>query len=165
MINTEFATPILYKTLPLIITLSFFVIYLLNNENNYKNKSILNIYIFNIKYILSNNIYSYFNQRLFIELFYNKFISGLILNLGSHTTKIIDKGSIEYIGPYGLEIGLLNISNKLSKLDSGVITSYALFILSGLIIYLFIWNNIITNELIIIILINIYFITTKIGKI
>jgi NADH-ubiquinone oxidoreductase chain 5 len=84
------------------------------------------------------NIYSYFSQRLFIELFYNKFVSELILNLGSQTTKIIDKGSIEYIGPYGLEIGLLNVSNKLSKLDSGIITSYALFILSGLIIYLYI---------------------------
>jgi NADH-ubiquinone oxidoreductase chain 5 len=74
---------------------------------------------------------------LFIELFYNKFVSGLILNLGSQTTKVIDKGSIEYVGPYGLEIGLLYISNKLSKLDTGIITSYALFILSGLIIYLF----------------------------
>jgi hypothetical protein len=33
--------------------------------------------------------------------------------------------------------------------------------LSGLIIYLYIWNNIIINELIIIILINIYFILTR----
>jgi NADH-ubiquinone oxidoreductase chain 5 len=159
-INTEFATPRLYKILPLIITLSLFIIYIANSENNYY-KSIISINIFNNKYIVLKNIYSYFSQRLFIELFYNKFVSELILNLGSQTTKIIDKGSIEYIGPYGLEIGLLNVSNKLSKLDSGIITSYALFILSGLIIYLYIWNNIIINELIIIILINIYFILTR----
>jgi NADH-ubiquinone oxidoreductase chain 5 len=137
MINTEFATPQLYKILPLIITLSLSILYIINSENNYI-KSIISINIFNNKYIIFKNIYSYFSQRLFIELFYNKFISELILNLGSQTTKILDKGSIEYIGPYGLEIGLLNVSNRLSKLDSGIITSYALFILSGLIIYLYI---------------------------
>jgi NADH-ubiquinone oxidoreductase chain 5 len=60
------------------------------------------------------------------------------LNLGSQTTKILDKGSVEYIGPYGLELLLLKISNKLSKNDSGIITNYALYILSGLIIYIFI---------------------------
>jgi hypothetical protein len=49
----------------------------------------------------------------------------------------------------------------LSKLDTGIITSYALFILSGLIIYLFLWNNIIINEVLVLILVNSYFIITK----
>jgi NADH-ubiquinone oxidoreductase chain 5 len=73
----------------------------------------------------------------------------------------LDKGSIEYIGPYGLEMGLLFISSKLSKLDSGIITSYALFILIGLLIYILLWNNIIINGIFIIMLINSYFIITK----
>jgi NADH-ubiquinone oxidoreductase chain 5 len=38
-----------------------------------------------------------------IELFYNKYITGLILKLGGQTTKVIDKGSVELLGPYGLE--------------------------------------------------------------
>ena len=75
----------------------------------------------------------------------------MILKLGGQTTKILDKGSVEYLGPYGLEVGLLYISKNISKLDSGVITSYALFILSGLIFYLFIWNNIILDEVLIMI--------------
>src|ERR1700750_1734313 len=145
VIETEFATPTLYKMLPLIITISIFILYIFYNErqskmHNINRKELLlknGSLSYTVTYIGLKNIYSYFNQRLFIELFYNKFVSGLILNLGSQTTKVIDKGSIEYIGPYGLEIGLLYISNKLSKLDTGIITSYALFILSGLITYLF----------------------------
>jgi NADH-ubiquinone oxidoreductase chain 5 len=168
VIETEFATPIIFKILPLLITISLFIIYITYNE--YKNKisikkinniSFINKIIYNINYIWYKNIYTYFNQRLFIELFYNKFISGMILNLGSQTTKILDKGSIELIGPYGLEKGLMSISNKLFKLDSGIITSYGLYILSGLVIYLFIWNNIIINELLIIILLNAFFILTN----
>ena len=32
-------------------------------------------------------------------MFYNKFIVNLILNLGGHTTKVLDKGAIELVGP------------------------------------------------------------------
>jgi len=150
--QTEFATPHIFKILPFIITVSLSIYYVLYNENSY----ILRI----MKYIESKKtyykVYSYFSQRLFIELFYNKYISGSILTIGGKTTKILDKGSIEYIGPYGLELSLIYISKKISKLDSGVITSYALYILSGLIIYILIWNNLIINELVIIILLNSY---------
>jgi NADH-ubiquinone oxidoreductase chain 5 len=164
VIETEFATPTQYKILPLFITITLFILYISINEIKFKS-SVNNGSLYNsIIYIWSKNIYSYFSQRLFIELFYNKFVSGLILNLGSQTTKVLDKGSIEYIGPYGLEIGLLYISNKLSKLDTGIITSYALFILSGLILYLFIWNNTIINELLVLILVSSYFILTKKNK-
>ena len=82
------------------------------------------------------NIFSFFNQRFLIELFYNRYITGIILKLGGQTTKVIDKGSVEYLGPYGLEKGLWNISSNIARLNTGVITSYALYILIGLIAYL-----------------------------
>jgi len=85
---------------------------------------------------LGYNIFSFFNQRFLIELFYNRFITGLLLKLGGQTTKVLDKGSIEYLGPYGLEKLLLNLSGNISKLNSGVITSYALYVLVGLIFYI-----------------------------
>jgi len=85
------------------------------------------------------NIFSFFNQRFLIELFYNIYITDLILKLGGQTTKMLDKGSIEYIGPFGLELALVNLSKKIAQLDSGVITSYALYILSGLILYILIY--------------------------
>ena len=31
----------------------------------------------------------------------------MVLKLGGQTTKVVDKGSIELIGPYGLEKGLI----------------------------------------------------------
>ena len=54
------------------------------------------------------NVFSFFNQRLLIELFYNRYITGIILRLGSQTTKVLDKGSVVLLGPFGLEKGLLN---------------------------------------------------------
>ena len=52
---------------------------------------------------------------------------------GGQTTKIIDKGTIEKVGPYGLETLLIRLSKRLSILSRGTITNYALFILVGLI--------------------------------
>jgi NADH-ubiquinone oxidoreductase chain 5 len=111
--------------------------------------------------IVKINFVNLFSQRLFIELFYNKFISEVILKLGGQSTKVLDKGSVEYLGPYGLEISLIYVGNKLSKLDSGLITTYALYILSGLVLYIFVLNSMITNELIFIGLISLFFIILK----
>jgi NADH-ubiquinone oxidoreductase chain 5 len=84
------------------------------------------------------NLFGFFNQRFLVELFYNKYITGTILALGGQTNKILDKGSIELIGPFGLEKGLLNLSKNIANMDTGVITSYALYILVGLIFYILI---------------------------
>ena len=69
-------------------------------------------------------------------MFYNKYISGLILDLGAQTTKIMDKGSVEIFGPFGLEKKLMEISKSINSLSTGVVTSYALYILIGLIFYI-----------------------------
>jgi NADH-ubiquinone oxidoreductase chain 5 len=34
----------------------------------------------------------------------------MVFTLGGQTTKVLDKGSVELLGPYGLEKGLINIS-------------------------------------------------------
>ena len=63
----------------------------------------------------------------------------------------MDKGSIEYLGPYGLEKGLLNISKNISNLNTGVITSYALYIVVSLILYIF-FNTYLNGAIIILII-------------
>jgi len=146
VLDTEFAIPLLFKLLPFFFTILLTIVSILFSE--FFTKSIVQFKYTSLGY----NIFSLFNQRFFIELFYNKFISGLILKLGGQTTKFLDRGSVEYLGPYGLEVGLIYISRNISKLDSGVITSYALFILSGLIFYIFIWNSIILDEILIMII-------------
>jgi len=147
MLDTEFGVPTLFKLLPLIFTVSLSVISIVLSEN------IPKILIYFKFTRFGYNLFSFFNQRFLIELFYNKYITNLILNLGGQTTKIIDKGSVELLGPFGLEKGLLNLSKAISSLDTGVITSYALYILVGLIFYILIpYLHITDNSLLILII-------------
>jgi NADH-ubiquinone oxidoreductase chain 5 len=132
MLDTEFAVPTLFKLLPLIFTIFFSFLAIILCE--YIPKFIIFIKLNRLGY----NIFSFFNQRFFIELLYNKYITNVVLELGGKTTKILDKGSVELLGPFGLEKGLVNLSKNISSLDTGVITSYALYILIGLILYILI---------------------------
>ena len=146
MLDTEFGVPTLFKLLPLLFTISLSVIAIVLSE--YLSTILIYFKLSRVGY----NIFSFFNQRFLIELFYNRYITGIILKLGGQTTKVIDKGSVEYLGPYGLEKGLLNISNNIARLNTGVITSYALYILIGLIFYL-LFNSYINNSIIILALV------------
>jgi NADH-ubiquinone oxidoreductase chain 5 len=132
MLDTEFAVPVLFKLLPLLFTLTLSFIFIIVSEFSPR---------YTVYFKLSRfgyNFYSFFNQRFLIELFYNKYITEFVLNIGGKTTKIIDKGSVELLGPYGLEKTLVKLSKNIANLDTGVVTTYALYILVGLIFYLFI---------------------------
>ena len=147
LLDTEFAVPTLFKILPLIFTVSLSILSLVLSE--FIPKVLTQFKLSRLGY----NIFSFFNQRFLIELFYNRYITDMVLKLGGQTTKVLDKGSIELIGPYGLEKGLISLSRKISKLDTGVITSYALYILVGLTFYILIpYLYVIDNNLLIIIL-------------
>ena len=130
MLDTEFAVPVLFKLLPLFFTIILSLISILLTE--FYPKLLIKFKLSNIGY----NIFSFFNQRFLMELFYNKYISNIILKLGGQTTKVMDKGSIELFGPYGLEKKLTNLSKFIGNLSTGVVTSYALYILIGLIFYI-----------------------------
>ena len=92
-----------------------------------------------------------------IELFYNKYITDIVFKLGGQTTKVIDKGSVELLGPYGLEKGLIILSRNIVSLDTGVITSYALYILIGLIFYILIpYLSLFDNSLLLLILLSLF---------
>ena len=158
MLDTEFAVPTLFKILPLILTVSLSILSIIFSE--FMTKPLTYFKLSSFGY----NVYSFFNQRFLIELFYNKYITDLILKLGGQTTKVVDKGSIELIGPYGLEKGLTALSKNISRLDTGVITSYALYILVGLTFYILIpyLYTIDTNLLIIILFGLLTLVTTKI---
>jgi NADH-ubiquinone oxidoreductase chain 5 len=129
-LNVEFAVPILIKIIPLILTIILSFVSIIICE--FMNKGLIYFKLSNIGY----NIYGLLSQRFLIELFYNRYITNFVLKLGGQTTKVIDKGSIELIGPFGLEKGLITLSKSISNLDTGVITSYALYILVGLTFYI-----------------------------
>src|SRR3954454_12301191 len=130
MIDTEFAVPVLFKLLPFIFTVSFSVIALSLSE-------LLSELVIYFKLSrLGYNIFGFFNQRFLIEFFYNKYITNLILILGGQITKVLDKGSIESFGPFGLEKGLVGLSKNIASLSTSHVTTYALYILVGFILYL-----------------------------
>ena len=132
MLETEFAVPTSFKLAPLFLTLTASALSLVYSE-------VLPKYLVNFKLTrFGYNIFGFFNLRFLIEAFYNRYITRFILRLGGQTTKVLDKGSVEALGPYGLERGLLKLSSSLSSLDTGVITTYALYILMGLIFYILI---------------------------
>nr|YP_010893087.1 NADH dehydrogenase subunit 5 [Paraisaria heteropoda]WJR82525.1 NADH dehydrogenase subunit 5 [Paraisaria heteropoda] len=134
LIDTEFAVPYLFKLLPLILTGLFSILAIICPElipsviSSFK-LSILGYYVF-----------GFFNQRFLVEFFYNKFIVNLVLDLGGQTTKVLDKGSIEWVGPYGMGVMLTRISKIISKLSKGVVTDYALYILISICFYLSIFT-------------------------
>ena len=130
LLDTEFAVPVLFKLLPLFFTISLSILSILFSE--FTPNLLINFKFSKTGY----NIFSFFNQRFYIELIYNKYIVEGILTLGGQTTKSLDKGSVEYLGPYGLEKGLLNLSNSINNLSTGVVTTYALYILMGLMFYI-----------------------------
>jgi NADH-ubiquinone oxidoreductase chain 5 len=145
MIDTEFAVPTLFKLLPLIFTVFFSILAIVFSE-------FLPEFIINFKFSrLGYNIFGYFNQRFLIEMFYNKYITNLVLKLGEQSTKILDKGSIELIGPYGAQIGLTKLSKNIEKITEDTnIPNYALNLTIGLILVtsiLLLTNLINTNDI------------------
>ena len=147
MLDTEFAVPTLFKLLPLFFTISLSVIAIVLSE--FLPKVLINFKFSRLGY----NIFGFFNQRFLIEMFYNKYITNFVLKLGGQTTKVLDKGSVELLGPFGLEKGLVSLSRNIASLDTGVITSYALYILVGLIFYILIpYLSLIDNSLLLLIL-------------
>ena len=129
MLDTEFAVPTLFKLLPLFFTIFLSIVSILFTE--FYPKLLIKFKLS----LLGYNLFSFFNQRLLVESFYNKYISGVVLKLGGQTTKVMDKGSVEIFGPFGLERKLTEISKSIDSLSTGIVTAYALYILIGLIFF------------------------------
>ena len=154
MINTEFGVSSYWKLLPFVLTVSFSIIAIVLSE-------FLSELVVNFKLsVIGKTIFGFFNQRFLIEFFYNKYITNLVLNLGSQTVKVLDKGSIELLGPYGLEKKLISSSKNISSLNKGIVTNYALFILVGFILYMFSISLGFTNNLNLIILILMFIVSS-----
>jgi NADH-ubiquinone oxidoreductase chain 5 len=88
MVETEFAVPTFCKLLPFFSTILFSIFAIVLSE--FLPKLIMLFKFTRFGY----NLFGFFNQRFLVELFYNRYITGFVLRLGGHTTKILDKGSI-----------------------------------------------------------------------
>ncbi len=125
LVEAEFSLPLLIKLLPTIfsITGALLAIYMYNK----------NIY-FIIKLtesVFYSKIYTFLNSKYFFDVIYNNYIIKRGFSFGYKVSEELDKGVIELVGPYGLSNLLTETAKNIAKLDTGLIPSYIIYIISG----------------------------------
>ena len=130
LIEAEFSLPIYIKLLPTFISIfgAALAIYLYNKDIYFIIK-LTEIQIF-VK------LYTFLNNKYYFDVIYNHYIVRKGFKLGYKISEELDKGVIELVGPYGITKLLNNISINIAKLDTGLISSYIIYIISGFIILL-----------------------------
>jgi NADH-ubiquinone oxidoreductase chain 5 len=131
IIEAEFSLPILIKLLPSILSLlgASLAIFLYHNSNNF----VIDL----TETSLGRKIYTFLNGKYLFDVVYNNYIISVCLQLGYTISKVIDRGIIELLGPQGLSNIFSKTGYNISKLDSGVITTYALYFTLSLLALLF----------------------------
>jgi len=132
IIEAEFSLPLIIKLLPLLLS----ILGVLFSILLYHNFPELNINFTNN--LIGKKIYTFLNSKYFFDVIYNHYFVSAGLHISYAISKILDRGVIELIGPYGLSIILTNTGKNIAKLDTGTITNYGLYIILGLIILNFI---------------------------
>ena len=133
LIEAEFSLPIVYKLLPGILSIIGASIAIF--EYHQKSSSLITEFLETNKLIRS--IYSFLNGKYYFDIIYNYYFIGKGLIAGYTISKIFDRGVIETLGPYGLAKMFYSSGDNISKLDTGVITTYSLYITIGLLSLLF----------------------------
>ena len=136
LIEAEFSLPLLFKLLPALFSLigAVLSVLLYQYRPDFINDLTNNITGFS----LSRNIYKFLNGKYYFDIIYNQYFIHNSLKLGFFVSNLLERGIFELIGPFGLSDVLYNSGKKISKLDTGIVTSYALYIVLGLIIFIFI---------------------------
>ena len=120
LVEAEFGLPLLIKLLPAIGTLG---------------GAGLALYMYHVLPLFTIQLTNTsFNGKYYVDVIYNHYFINGGLNVGYTVSKTLDRGIIELIGPYGLSTSLTRSSRDISKLDTGNLTSYALYIMLGLIV-------------------------------
>nr|YP_007475362.1 NADH dehydrogenase subunit 5 [Microbotryum lychnidis-dioicae]AGE14577.1 NADH dehydrogenase subunit 5 [Microbotryum lychnidis-dioicae] len=95
----------------------------------------------------SKRLYTFFNAKWYFDAIINHYVLSKGLKLGLVTAKVLDRGAVELLGPFGLSKSLSNGSQQIARLDTGVVTQYALYIMIGLIsISLLLFVPVLTQE-------------------
>jgi proton-translocating NADH-quinone oxidoreductase chain L len=127
MIDAEFL-PTIFKLLPVIFSMLGFILAFI-------------LYQFNFKlffYLKISNIglyfYNFLNKKWFFDKIYYEIINQNILQISYNITyKLVDKGIVEFFGPYGLLFIFSNWSKRIIKIQTGFIFHYSLLIFLSLI--------------------------------
>jgi NADH-ubiquinone oxidoreductase chain 5 len=135
IIEAEFSLPILIKLLPSILSLfgALLAIFLYHKSTSF----VIDLTETSAYLGIGRKLYTFLNGKYLFDVVYNNYIISVGLQLGYTISKVIDRGVIELLGPQGLSNIFTNTGYNISKLDSGIITTYALYITLGLLALLF----------------------------
>jgi NADH-ubiquinone oxidoreductase chain 5 len=131
LIEAEFSLPLIIKLLPALLSLfgASLAIFLYHKSPTF----IIDL----TDNLLGQKLYTFFNGKYFFDIIYNNYIINKGLELGYIISKVLDRGIIEMVGPYGLSQTLTNTGKNISKLDTGVITTYSIYITLSLLSLIF----------------------------
>jgi NADH-ubiquinone oxidoreductase chain 5 len=76
--------------------------------------------------------YRFFNGKWLFDVIINRYAVYPALASGLLASKTLDKGAVEMLGPHGLSVLLYRATDGVRALDTGVVTSYALYMTIGL---------------------------------
>jgi NADH-ubiquinone oxidoreductase chain 5 len=131
LIEAEFSLPLIIKLLPALLSLfgASLAIFLYHKSPTF----IIDL----TNNLIGQKIYTFFNGKYFFDIIYNNYIINKGLELGYTISKVLDRGIIEMVGPHGLSQSLTNTGKNISKLDTGVITTYSIYITLSLLSLIF----------------------------
>jgi len=123
------------KLIPLIFSLNglFLAIFVFKLKKKYFS----NLIIYKKYYY----IYKFFSKKWYFDNIYSKYIVNNGFYLGYYVSfKVIDRGLLELIGPFGFIQNLKTLINRISNLQSGFIYHYALAMGLSLFFFIFIFS-------------------------
>jgi len=131
LIEAEFSLPLIIKLLPALLSLfgASLALFLYHKSPTF----IIDL----TDNLIGQKIYTFFNGKYYFDIIYNNYIIKKGLELGYTISKVLDRGIIEMVGPHGLSQSLTNTSKNISKLDTGVITTYSIYITLSLLSLIF----------------------------
>jgi len=132
ILNAEFL-PVSIKLIPVIFSclgmLSSFVIYSFVNKKlklNFK------------KSRFGHSLYTFFSKKWFFDKIYNEVVGQSILYAGyNYTYIIIDRGILEFLGPYGISRLVYSKALNIKGFHSGLLYHSLLFYFLGIVLYFF----------------------------
>ena len=132
IIEAEFSLPLLIKLLPALLSL-------------FGATLALYLYHINPEFIISltntnlgRKIYTFLNGKYFFDIIYNHYIVALGLKTGYTISKVLDKGVIELVGPYGLSTIFNKTALSISRSDDRAISTYSTYIIFNTLCLIFI---------------------------
>jgi NADH-ubiquinone oxidoreductase chain 5 len=123
IIEAEFSLPLIIKLLPAILSLfgGSLAVYLYHINPEF----IISL----TNYKLGRKVYTFLNGKYFFDIIYNKYIIEAGLKIGYTISKVLDRGVIELVGPYGFAATFNKTALSIAQSDTRSISTYSTYII------------------------------------